>query len=138
MCVDGSLTCAVKLGSTNKILKQKLQSANIPLRVIAPSILTAVHAETRSAFHVSEVVWRRHALCTNMLHAGNLPELHTVCINLFPIWTGSSYAWGPQYVSHLWAVYMTQYGVHALFTLWTRVQVKARTQIAFVYKYDAD
>ena len=50
LCVDGSLSCAVKLGSTNKLLKQKLQRADIPLRVLAPNILTAVLAETTTGF----------------------------------------------------------------------------------------
>ena len=108
LCVDGSLSCAVKLGSTNKLLKQKLQRADIPLRVLAPNILTAVLAETTTGFHVGELVWARTALRANELHAlaGNLPNLHTIWINPFPIWTGSTYEWGPGYVSHLWAVYM--------------------------------
>ena len=131
LCVDGSLSCAVKLGSTNKLLKQKLQSANIPLRVLATNILTAVLAETTTGFHVGELVWARTALRSNEIHAlaGNLPKLHTIWINPFPIWTGSTYEWGPGYVSHLWAVYMTQYGVQALFALWTRVQVKPRARV---------
>ena len=67
----------MKLGSTNKLLKQKLQRADIPLRVLAPNILTAVLAETTTGFHVGELVWARTALRANELHAlaGNLPPL---------------------------------------------------------------
>ena len=53
LCVDGSFRKAVKLGSTNKILKVKLLASGTPLRIILPN-LTTIISTSQHQYHASK------------------------------------------------------------------------------------
>lgn len=136
LTVDGSLKMAVKLGSTCKELKIKLQRSGASLRAIAASTVYLRHYE-QSGYHIGEVVWHPRqsppgvgfALRVNHLHglATQLPHLHTIWISPHPVFTETGWAHGEEYKQKLIYAYVGAYGILAWFAIVERsIQIKVR------------
>ena len=124
LTADGSLTTAIKLGSTSKSMMEKLRGAH--LRVETRNCIFAICAERHSAFHVKEVTWaplvfRINHLRTLCLH---LPHLQIIWISMLP---AKSHAEGMDKVWQLHANFVKVYGLQAWMDLvGSRVLVKPR------------
>ena len=137
LCVpDGSLRMALKLGSTNKVLKDILvkgSHAN-PLRALLPNITTANRAR-KTGFAIGEVVWPAH-MCTNQLRwvLIYLRCVHTIWISPFPVQTDlhAPPVRGEEYVRKLIHAMIPAYGTRIVFDMFERgIKVKPRPVVVF-------
>ena len=131
LCVDGSFRTAVKLGSTNKMLKVKLLAAGTPLRIISPNLKTIMHAKRGNTFEIGEVEWSRplrvnhvRTLVSGWTHL--LPRLHTITISPSPQSIGHTSVSATVYLRMFWSEYLTRYGVEAVFAVMERVTIRQR------------
>ena len=128
---------AIKLGSTNKVLKDILvkgSHAN-PLRALLPNLTTANRAR-KSGFAIGEVVWPAH-IRTNQLQwvLLHLRHVHTIWISPFPVqrfWYAAPHIRGEEYVRQLINGMVVAYGPLIVFDMFARgITVKPRPVIVF-------
>ena len=87
--MDGSFRKAVKLGSTNKILKIKVLASGTPLRIISPNLTTIMRAKRGNSFEIGEVEWSRvlrvnHVRTLTGAWSNMLPSLNTITTSPSP------------------------------------------------------
>ena len=137
LCVDGSLTTAVKLAATSKVIKVKLQGSEVPLRVLARSIQN-INQARQHGFRIGEVVWRDR-LRTDQLRymVTHLTHVHTIWVCPAPVrvfhidQVVGHLITAEEYVRMLVRQYGVRYGIFEAFAIFARgIKVKPRARVA--------